>query len=98
MKTIVSNSTCPSCLQPEGIEHIEAPSVEDRLQANDRRQAIDLAYLSLIAFERRHDGRDRRAASSNAIVVEHHEESRLVCLHCTHEWEATDDSVSASTK
>ena len=86
---------CPSCLQPRGVEHVEVPPVEDRMQPKDRRLRVDLTYLSLIGAERRQIGRDRRAISSSAITVEHHVNASMVCLNCAHEWIANSDMSTA---
>lgn len=97
LKLALSDDTCPSCLQPLGVEHVEVPPVEDRTQPKDRRRNVDLTYLSLIGADRRQIGTDRRAFSSGKVTVEHHTHAAMVCLNCGHEWSAdTDMSLTAS--
>lgn len=90
MEFALSDVACPSCLQRQGVEHIEVQPVDDRLQLKDRRLKVDFTYLSLIAAERRQSGRDRRAISSDKVTVEHPTHASMVCLNCAHEWGASD--------
>ena len=85
----MSNSVCPSCQQSESIEHIEIPPIEDRSHTKDRRVKVDFAYLSLMTFERRQEGNDRRALSNSGIEVEHTDVHYRVCLNCACQWQPT---------
>lgn len=97
MKFALSDATCPSCLQPQGVEHVEVAPVEDRLRPKDRRLNVDLTYLSLIGAERRQISRDRRAISGDKTTAAHHTHASMVCLNCAHEWYADSDmSVEAA--
>lgn len=83
----MSNFVCPSCKQSESIEHIEVAPIEDRAHINDRRVNVDFAYLSLMTFERRQSGNDRRALSSSGLEVEHLDVHHRVCLNCSCQWQ-----------
>ena len=86
MEAFEQSSYCPVCAHPDVAEHIEVTPVEDRVKGPDRRRSEDLAFLSLIATERRKIDRDRRGIDTRNLIVEHHASRKMLCLKCEHEW------------
>lgn len=93
MQTLLNHSSCPSCEQAHGVEHIELAPVEDRTKGVDRRLAIDLAFLSLIEVDRRNNQTDRRTVDSRDATIDAVPPRNMVCLHCAHVWHTEDKQV-----
>ena len=93
METLLNHSFCPCCKQAQGVEHIEVTPVEDRTKSADRRIAIDHAYLSLIALDRRNSQNDRRTVDSRDVTIDSTPPRNRVCLNCAHVWH-TEDSLN----